>query len=195
MSDHIRADSIPDAQRTKKSAISELESKSSSHAQALAKEAAETDEMDEAIRALSAQREERVERRDRLRQEIAAIQGTIKQKREAQNAHQRALEAQARHNVPELRFWEHCLGLRVEGSGVGAEDQLRFVFVCIDERDQAKEVWFELQMGSKDYDVPASKPKLERERVEEIVQRLNETKDLGPFFKEIRGLFIDTIKA
>lgn len=150
--------------------------------------------MDEAIRALSAQREERVERRDRLRQDITAIQATIKQKREAQNAHQRALEAQARYNVPELRFWEHCLGLRIEGSGVGGEDQLRFVFVCIDDRDQGKEVWFELQMGSKDYDVAMSKPRLERERVDEIVQRLNETKDLGPFLKEMRGLFTETIK-
>ena len=112
--------------------------------------------MEDAIRTLTEQKEEHLERRDRLKADIASIQSSIKQKREAQATHQRTLEAQARHNIPELRFWEHCLGLRIEASAQGADDQLRFVFVCIDERDESKEAWFELQMGGKEYEVAGS---------------------------------------
>ncbi|KAK3725152.1 kinetochore-associated Ndc80 complex subunit spc25 [Vermiconidia calcicola] len=186
---------MEDVQRTRKIAITELESKSSTHAQTLAKEAAETDEMHEAIRTLSAQKEEHVERRDRIKDDINSVQAIIKQKREAQAVHQRALESQARHNIPELRFWEHCLGLRIEASGFGVEDQLRFVFGCVDERDQSKEVWFELLMGAKEYEVPNTKPKLEKERLEETIDRLNETKEVGPFLKAMRSMFVETLKS
>ena len=150
--------------------------------------------MHEAIRTLSTQKEEHITRRDALKADINSIQSSIKQKREAQSSHQRALEAQARHNIPELRFWEHCLGLRIEGSGFGVEDQLRFVFGCVDERDEGKEAWFELQMGAKEYEVPGTKPKLEKERVEELVERLNETREVGPFLKAMRGLFAEALK-
>ena len=183
-----------DVQRTRKIAIAELESKSSTHAQTLAKEAAETEEMHEAIQTLTAQKEEHVARRDRLKADINSIQSSIRQKREAQGSHQRALEAQARNNIPELRFWESCLGLKIEASAFGVEDQLRFVFVCVDEKDESKEVWFELQMGSKEYEVVGTKPKLEKDRLEEIVERLNETRELGPFLKAMRGVFVGALK-
>lgn len=183
-------------QRTRKIAINELESKSSVHAHNLAKEAAETQEMEEAIEALTQQKEEQLDRRERLKADIATVQATIKQKREAQAQHQRALEAQARHNVPELRFWEHCLGLRIEASGFeGAEDQLRFVFLCVDERDEENECWFELAMGGREYEVAAAEPKLEQERVEEAVERLNEQRELGVFLKAMRLLFVEALKG
>lgn len=185
-----------DVQRTRKIAINELESKSSVHAHDLAKEAAETQEMEEAIEALSQQKEEHIERRDRLKADIATVQATIKQKREAQAQHQRALEAQARHNIPELRFWEHCLGLKIEASGFdGAEDQLRFVFVCVDERDEEEECWFELAMGGKEYEVNETQPKLEKDRMDEAVERLNEQRELGAFLKAMRVLFVEALKA
>ena len=183
-----------DVQRTRKIAITELESKSSTHAQTLAKEAAETEEMHDAIHTLTAQKEEHLARRDRLKADINSIQSSIKQKREAQAVHQRALEAQARHNIPELRFWEKCLGLRIEASGLGVEDQLRFAFVCVDVKDDSKEAWFELQMGSKEYEIAVTKPKPEKDRLEEVVERLNETRELGPFLKTMRGLFVDALK-
>jgi kinetochore protein Spc25 len=150
--------------------------------------------MEEAIHALTTQKEEHLARRDRLKEDISSIQSSIRQRRDAQAIHQRALEAQARHNIPELRFWEHCLGLRIEGSDGVVEDQLKFVFICIDEKDEGKEALFELRMGSKEYEVMDAKPKLERERLEEVVERLNETRELGSFLKSMRGLFIETLK-
>jgi kinetochore protein Spc25 len=150
--------------------------------------------MEEAIRTLSVQKEEHVARRDRLKADINSIQSSIRQRREAQAVHQRALEAQARHNIPELRFWEHCLGLRIEGSAPGVEDQLKFVFVSVDEKDESREVWFELRMGPKEYDVVTAKPRLDKERLEEVVERLNETRELGAFLKTMRGLFVQCLK-
>jgi kinetochore protein Spc25, fungi type len=183
-----------DKQRTRKTAISQLESKSNVHAQNLAKEAAETEEMEEAIHNLIVQKEEHVARRDRLQEDINTIKSSIGQRKDAQAVHQRALEAQARHNIPELRFWEQCLGLRIEGSGPSAEDQLKFVFVSVDEKDETKEASFELKMGSKEYDVIGTKPKLENEQLTEVVESLNETRELGLFLKSMRGLFVDAVK-
>ena len=150
--------------------------------------------MEEAIHTLSVQKEEHVARRDRLKEDITSLQSGIRQRRDAQAVHQRALEAQARHNIPELRFWEHCLGLRIEGSGAGAEDQVKFVFVSIDEKDESKEAWFELRMGSKEYNVAKTKPTLEKEQLDQVVERLNETRELGGFLKAMRTLFIEAIK-
>lgn len=151
--------------------------------------------MEEAIRTLTDQKEEHIARRDRLKADIASIQSSIKQKREAQAVHQRTLEAQARHNIPELRFWEHCLGLRIEASGSAVEDQLRFCFVCIDERDESKDAWFELHMGGKEYVIADTKPKLDSEDVEAAVGRLNEGREVGVFLKAMRALFVQALKA
>lgn len=151
--------------------------------------------MEDAIRTLNEQRDEHIERRDRLRADISSVQAIIKQKREAQAAHQRTLEAQARHNVPELRFWENCLGLRIEASGSGVEDQLRLIFDRVEDRDGSKDAWFELNMGGKEYVVPATMPKLEKETLDAVVERLNESRELGPFLKAIRHLLACASKA
>ena len=149
--------------------------------------------MHEAIDSLTQQKEEHLARRDQLKANIASVRDSIKQRREAQAAHQRSLDAQARHNVPELRFWEHCLGLRIEG--VGVEDQLRFVYACVDGRDAEKECWFELQMGGKEYEVVSTKPKLDRESVDDVQERLNETRELGAFLRGMRVLFVQALKG
>lgn len=180
-------------ERGRKQAITALESKSTSHAETLAKEAAETEEMHEAIHSLSAQKEEHVARRDSLRAEIDSVQHAIKQRRGAQAAYQRSLDSQAKHNMPELRFWEHCLGLRIEGTGI--EDQLRFVYVCVGERDTENECSFDLHMGGKDYAVVETSPKLERGRVEEAQEKLNETRELGGFLKEMRSLLVKALNG
>lgn len=148
--------------------------------------------MHDAIRSLTAQKEDHISRRDNLKEEIVSIQSVIRQRREAQAAHQRSLDTQARHNIPELRFWENCLGMRMEASGV--EDRIKFVFVCIDERDAERECWFELQIGPREYEVTSTKPKLERDELDEATDRLNETKGLGAFIKTIRTMFAEAIR-
>lgn len=148
--------------------------------------------MHEAIRSLKAQKEEHTSRRDQVKSEIASVSQAIRQRREAQAAHQRSLHAQATHNTPELRFWENCLGMRMEGTGV--EDRLKFVFVCLDDRDAERECWFDLHISGREYEVIGTKPRLDREEVDAVQDRLNETKELGAFLKGMRTLFAQALQ-
>ncbi|KAK5114828.1 hypothetical protein LTR62_001985 [Meristemomyces frigidus] len=184
---------MEETQRHKEQQIAGLECRSTQHADNLAKEVAETEEMHASISALTAQKEEHIARRSALQAELASVQTAIKQRREAQAIYQRSLDAEARHNIPELRFWEHCLGLRIEGTGV--EDCLRFVFVCVDEKDAERECWFELVMGGREYEVGGTNPKLDRDAVDEVQEKLGETRELGQFLKAMRALFVQGIRA
>lgn len=180
-----------ETQRTQKQAIAALESKSSSHAQTLEKEQQETAEMHDAIASLTQQKEQHLARRDSLRAAVATIQSDIKQRREAQSRHRRSLDAQARHNAPELHFWEAGLGMRIEAAG--AVDAVRVVF-ALDESG-GRECWFDLVMGGSQFEVAATKPKLDRDEVDVLVERLNEARELGPFLQRMRALFLGLGKA
>lgn len=185
--------SLTETQRTRRLAIVNLESQQTSHAETLQKESAETAEMHSAITALKDQKFLHETHRSQLQAEIAATQSQIRAKREAQAAHQRALDAQARHNVPELRFWETCLGLRIEGAQDGGE-RLRF---CFEELGMGggEEGWFEIDTGVGDFEVVATKPRLESEEVEAVVERANEARDLVMLLKGMRGLFVEALRG
>lgn len=180
-----------DQQRQRKQAIHELESKTSSHAHILAREAQEADEMHEAIQGLTLQKEEHNRQRDHIKSEIESIRTAIRQKRDAQAAHQRSLDSQARHNLPELQFWENCLGMHLEGTGV--EDRLRFVFDTSEENTAMPECWYELQIG-REQKVVNTKPRLEREDIEAAQESLQETKQLGLFIKTMRTHLLKALK-
>lgn len=73
-------------------------------------------------------------------------------------------------------------------------DHLRFVFTHVDDRNWERECWFELCTEKREYEVKIWEPKLERERVDEVVERLNESRDLGGFLKAMRSLFVEAMK-
>ena len=166
--------------------------KSQTHSQTLSKEAQETAEMEGAISELSAQRDDRTSHRDYLREQIAETQKAIAARREAQQKHVRYLDSQARFNVPELDFWQDYLCLRIEGAGM--KDRLKFVYSHVNERDWEQEAWFELDMSSREYRVLHYRPRVERELVEQVLDNLNESRDLGTFLKGMRGLFVEGLK-
>ncbi|KAH9882083.1 Ribose-phosphate pyrophosphokinase [Plenodomus biglobosus] len=179
-------------QRMKKRDIEILELKTAQHSQTISKEAQETSEMQEAISALTLQRDERLAHRDNLRAQIAEVQKTISARREAQLKHRRYLDGQSRYNEPELDFWENYLGLRIEG--LGREDRLKFIYTYVDEREWDREAWFELDTSERDYKVLEVRPKVEREEVDRVIERLNETRDLAGFLKGMRELFVEACK-
>lgn len=150
--------------------------------------------MHAAIAALTSQKDDHVSRRSHLQSEIAATQAQIKQRREAQAAHQRALDAQARHNLPELKFWETCLGLRIEGAEDGGE-RLRFCFEGLERDGQGQDVWFEIDTGARDFEVVATRPSLEPEDVEGVLDRANESRELVALLKGMRGLFVEALRG
>jgi kinetochore protein Spc25 len=148
--------------------------------------------MHAAISALTQQKTSHETHRAALQAEIASTQALIRQRREAQAAHQRALDVQARHNLPELKFWETCLGLRIEGAEDGGE-RLRF---CFEELGPGgEEGWFEIDTGARDFEVVRTMPRLEGEEVEGVVERANEGRDLVLLLKGMRGLFVDALRG
>ena len=176
----------------KKRDIEILSHKSSVHAQALQKETQETSEMYAAIAAISAQRDERAAARDRVRQQMDETRRMIEQRVEAQRQHAHQLDAQARFNGPELDFWQDYLCLRIEGAGMA--DRLKFVYTHVDEGDWEREAWFELGMGKREYDVLHCRPKLQAEVVEQVLDKLNESRDLAVFLKRMRESFVEAMK-
>ncbi|KAK4042279.1 chromosome segregation protein Spc25-domain-containing protein [Parachaetomium inaequale] len=190
---HMNVAELQEDQRMKKKDIEILQLKTNTYQQTMAKEAAETREMQGAIAQLTAQRDRQAAARDTLKEQIAATQRDIDARLAAQRAHQAQLEAQARFNVPELDFWVTNLCLRIEGAGV--EDRLKFVYTHVDEKNWEREAWFELCTGSRDYDVRHCRPKLEREKVERLLERVNETRELATLLKGMRELFVEAMRS
>jgi kinetochore protein Spc25 len=82
--------------------------------------------------------------------------------------------------------------MRIEGTGV--DDRLKFVFICLDERDSERECWFELQMGGREHEVAGTKPRLDRDEVDSAQDKLNGSGDLAGFLKAMRSLFIAAVR-
>jgi kinetochore protein Spc25 len=176
----------------KKKDIEILSSKASTHQQTIAKEAAETNEMQAAIASLSTQRDAHLATKEGLKQQIAETQKQIEGRLTTQRAHAQHLDAQSRFNIPELDFWTSNLSMTIEGAG--QNDRLKFIFNHIDDRDWTREAWFELDTSRREYDIPYCKPKLEKEQIERVVEKLNESRDLRILLKGMRELFVEAIK-
>ncbi|KAJ1338034.1 kinetochore protein Spc25 [Microdochium nivale] len=184
---------LQEDQRMKKKDMEILQLKTSTHQQTVSKEAAEKREMQAAIASLTEQRDKNMAQRDALKQQIADTQKEIDARLAAQRAHAARIDAQARFNVPELDFWVTNLCLRIEGAG--QTDRLRFIYSHIDEKDWEREAWFELSTASRDYDVRHCRPKLEREKVERVLDRVNETRELVVLLKGMRELFVESMRS
>ncbi|ROW17061.1 hypothetical protein VPNG_01108 [Cytospora leucostoma] len=179
--------------KMKKKDIDILQMKTNTHQNTIAKEAAETREMKAAIHSLSAQRDRQLALRDSLQKQIEETQREIDARLAAQRAHQAQQEAQARFNVPELDFWITNLCLKLEGAG--QDDRLKFVFTHIDEKNWEREAWFELSTSSRDYEVKHCRPKLDKEKIERVLERTNETRELAVLLKGMRELFVEAFKS
>ncbi|KAH7116145.1 chromosome segregation protein Spc25-domain-containing protein [Dendryphion nanum] len=188
----INVTEVQEDQRMKKRDIEILTLKQQQHSQTLSKESAETSEMHTQIATLTTQRDTLLSNRDALKLQIGEVQKAISARREAQLKHRRYLDGQSRYNEPELEFWESYLGLRIEG--LGKEDRLKFVYTNVCEREWEREAWFELDTGEREYRVLEVRPKVEREEVDRVLERLNETRDLASFLKGMRELFVEALK-
>ncbi|KAH7366788.1 chromosome segregation protein Spc25-domain-containing protein [Plectosphaerella cucumerina] len=190
---HMSIAELEEDQRMKRKDMEILHLKTSTHQQTVEKEAAEKREMEASVAQLADERDRHLAARDALQKQLAETQREIDLRLEAQRAYARKLEAQSRFNVPELEFWQQNLGLRIEGAG--QDDRLKFVYTCIDEKDWEREAWFELSTAGRDYDVRHCRPKLERERVERVLDRVNETRELVVLLKGMRELFVEVMKG
>jgi kinetochore protein Spc25 len=187
-----KANPAAEDQRHRKRDIEIAQLKSQTHAHTIAKESAETADMHAAISNLTTHRDEMLAHRDELRTELSSLQSTLSARRDAQTRHARYLHSQSRWNGPELQFWEDYLCLRIEG--VGKEDRLKFVFSHVCEKDWEREAWFELDTSDREYKILRTSPKIERDEAATCLEKLNESRELGPFFKTMREIFVKTFK-
>ncbi|KAG9256334.1 chromosome segregation protein Spc25-domain-containing protein [Emericellopsis atlantica] len=184
---------LQEDQRMKKRDIEIVQAKTSTHAQTIEKEEAETREIESAIEELARQRDEQNATREALKAQIEQTQAEIDKRLAAQRAYAQRQEAQSRFNVPELDFWIQNLCLTIHGAG--REERLKFVYTHIDEKDWEREAWFELLTGSRDYDIKHCRPKLEREKVEKVLDKVNESRELVVLLKGMRELFVEAIQG
>ena len=159
--------------------------------------------MNSAIRALETNHASHCRTRDRLKSQMTHTQRQIDSKLQAQGEYNAKLESQSRSNGPELAFWETFLGVRLEGAGV--LDRIKVVFTLEGGRNGGKssgsedrEVWFDLDLSKRDYEVLGMGGAVavrDMGRVEKVVERLNETRDIGQFFAAMRVLSSDGMKV
>lgn len=128
-----------------------------------------------------------------------------------QDDYARKIEGLARLNEPELNFWESHLGCRIEGGG--GVDMLRVVYWLISpngngngqegggnkgpaegEGEQEGEAYFDLSTASRDYAVTITKPRLDKEKVGDVVEKLNGNRDFGGFLRGMRALFVEAMR-
>ena len=189
----INVAGLQEDQRMRTKDIEILAQKSSQHIATLSAQEAETQAAREEITAITASRDANAQHRDRLRAEIKSYNKQIDQRKAAQAAHSQKLEEQSKLNVPELDFWETYLGLKIEGAG--KVDRLKFIFSNLDERDWEREAWFELDTERREYRVTICRPEVEEGDVDNCLERLNESRDLGEFLRAMRELFVKSIKS
>ncbi|KAI0439755.1 chromosome segregation protein Spc25-domain-containing protein [Xylaria telfairii] len=184
---------LQEDQRMKKKDMEIVQHKINTHQQTRLKEDAERREMEGSIGSLTGQRDANLTARDNLKKQIASAQKEIDARLAAQRAHAARVEGQSRFNVPELDFWVTNLCLRIEGAG--QTDRLKFVYTHVDERDWEREAWFELSTASRDYEVKHCRPKLEREKIDRVLERVNESRELPALLKGMRELFVEAMKS
>ncbi|KAG8528072.1 uncharacterized protein KY384_006988 [Bacidia gigantensis] len=170
----INVAELQEDQKMKSREMEILAQKTSQHNQTLQQQDTETAELGDDIEDVS------------QRKEAGSLSSKL-----STSAHARDLSAQARLNLPELDFWESNLGMRIEGV---KDDRLRFVFVNLDEREWAREAWFDLDMEKREYAIVEYRPKVEDSRVEECLEGLNASRDLGVFLKRMRVVFKEAVQ-
>jgi kinetochore protein Spc25 len=154
------------------------------------------------ITSLESHKSAQAAQRDKLKNAIAHTQRQIDAKLAAQREYAAKVDGQSRMNVPELNFWETYLGCRFEGcrfEGRGDEDGIRVIFSFEPTKQgpnkgQEKEGMFEMKLpsglGGK-YDVVYAKPKLEMTKVQKVVEKMNEGRDIATLLKGMRSLFVE----
>lgn len=187
-----RLSELSEEQRSASQQIHSLQSSLASHQHVLAREEHEKTDMQAQIRSLQSHAESQRAHRDQLKNAITSTQRAIDAKMAAQKEYADKLESQAALNAPELQFWETYLGTRINGGGEDGLIRVTYTLPPTPGEKQDQEAVFELQVpdsGVSGYEVVYTKPKLEKEEVDKVVRRLNETRDIAVLLKWMRGLF------
>lgn len=158
----------------------------------MAREREEALEAERAIASMARTKAAKTDHRNALLAQIAHTETLIANKRSLRATERSSLLAHSSLNAPELEFWENYLGMRIESAGV--PDHLRIVFTHIVENDWDREFRFVVALGPRDYQVLQCRPKVPDEVLDRVVGRLNESRNLTKFWKDMRDSFKEVAK-
>ncbi|KAK9447527.1 chromosome segregation protein Spc25-domain-containing protein [Limtongia smithiae] len=155
-------------------------------AQEILRERQEIQETEQSISEFSRKKDELSVVHDAIIKQIADTQTMLESKREERSKEYSKLLSQSSLNAPELLFWEQNLGMRIESV---QDDYLKIIFSLLSEVQWNKEYYVIIDLTSHDYEITRCEPALDKSILDNLVLRLNESRDFSRFLKELRTTF------
>ncbi|BGP18634.1 hypothetical protein JCM10213_004184 [Rhodosporidiobolus nylandii] len=127
-----------------------------------------------------------------LQGEVKEVLNKLEARRELKAKQRAAFAKQASRNAPELEFFEQKLGLKIRGK---ARDVVQFKFHNLDPSSFPRPFSFDLDASASSYTLAALSPPsfLPPSVVDPALSRLNTSRDLYAFIREMRQLFVDEV--
>ncbi|KAK9480681.1 chromosome segregation protein Spc25-domain-containing protein [Lipomyces japonicus] len=151
-----------------------------------AREQQEVQETEQSIAEFTQKKQELTVLRDAVIRQITETQKMLEKLRQERSNERSKLLAQSSLNAPELAFWEKNLGMRIEGV---QDDCLKVIFTLVSESAWDKEYYVLIDLGARDYEIQKCEPQLDKNVLEDLIVRLNESRDFSRFLKELRMAF------
>ncbi|KAI5813362.1 chromosome segregation protein Spc25-domain-containing protein [Pyronema omphalodes] len=151
------------------------------------KQVEEVKEWENTIAEMETKKKARDDRVEILQAQVAEMKAAVEKKRALRAAEKQQLMDQQARNKPELEFWEDHLGMKIDGAGI--EDHLKITYTHVVDTDWKREFWFVVNMTSADYEVVKCRPKLNKDELTRVVDKLNESRQFSIFLKDMRQLF------
>ncbi|GAA5989204.1 hypothetical protein JCM11641_006567 [Rhodosporidiobolus odoratus] len=128
-----------------------------------------------------------------LQNEVKEVLNKLEARRELKSKQRAAFAKQAARNSPEIEFFEQKLGFKIRGK---ARDVVQFKYSNIDPASFPRSFSLDLDASKALYSVSSQSPAsfLPPSTLDPALTRLNSTRDLFAFLREIRQAFVDEVE-
>ncbi|KAI8832194.1 chromosome segregation protein Spc25-domain-containing protein [Chytridium lagenaria] len=167
-----------------KSELDHLQNHMSGLKKAEEREMMETHEMEKTISELSLKHGNQMMLKDKLEQETYELREQIQSRRKTLEAIIAQREEVERKSKPEAAFFESKLAMKILTL---KDNLLRFSFTLINSKDWDEEYFFIVDVSNEIYKVVKCQPEIKE--LDELVGKLNRTRDFYTFLKEVRKAF------
>ncbi|GAA5823806.1 hypothetical protein JCM11251_003302 [Rhodosporidiobolus azoricus] len=125
--------------------------------------------------------------------EVKEVLSKLQARRDLKAKQRAAFAKQVSRNAPELDFFEQKLGLKIRGK---ARDVVQFKFHNIDPSSFPRTFSFDLDASKPTYSIPSTSPPslLPPPVLAPLLTRLNSTRDLYAFIRQMRQAFVDEVE-
>ncbi|CAH1761241.1 3014_t:CDS:2 [Entrophospora sp. SA101] len=128
-----------------------------------------------------------------LVKKVESIRKKVQKQKDALSVKKKKLEENFAKNEPELELYKNKLAIDVKGLQGSPDDLVIFEFSCIYKNEPSRTCHFILNVTDDDYKVLNCSPMVKG--LNESLMKLNKTRDLVKFVKEMRKAFSDHAKS